>query len=214
MCRLGDRETLNLTVIGLTGGIASGKSTAAEFLRERGALVIDADLLGHRAYEPGTDAFRMVVEAFGDEIVAVDGRIDRRALGGKVFGKPEALKQLTDIVWPQIRRFAESDIETTLKADPDRVVVLEAAVLLEAGWEDIGDEIWVITVDRDTAVQRAMSRDGADEAAVQARIDSQLSNEERTAHADVVLDNSGTEDELLALLEAEWQRVSLAEGPR
>ncbi len=214
MSRLGDRETPHLTVIGLTGGIASGKSTAAQFLRERGAHVIDADLLGHRVYEPGTDAFRAVVEAFGDEIVAADGQIDRRSLGGKVFGKPDSLIQLTDIVWPQIRRLAEAEIEASLKADPDRVVVLEAAVLFEAGWEDIGEEIWVVSVDRDTAVRRAMSRDGADETAIQARIDAQLSTEERTARADVVLDNSGCEEELVALLEVQWQRVSLAKGRR
>ena len=121
-----------MTVIGLTGGIASGKSTAASFLRERGAHVIDADRLGHRAYEPDTEAFRAVVDAFGEDIVAADGQVDRRALGGKVFGKPQVLKQLTDIVWPEIRRLAEIEIEATLEEDPARLVVLEAAVLLEA----------------------------------------------------------------------------------
>jgi phosphopantetheine adenylyltransferase/dephospho-CoA kinase len=203
-----------LTVIGLTGGIASGKSTAASFLRERGAHVIDADRLGHRAYEPDTEAFRAVVDAFGEDIVAADGQIDRRALGGKVFGKPQVLKQLTDIVWPEIRRLAEIEIEATLKEDPARLVVLEAAVLLEAGWEDIGDEIWVVTVHRDIAIARAMARDGTDQAAVQARIDSQLSNDERASRADVVLDNSGSEAELLELLEVQWQRVSAATRPR
>lgn len=203
-----------MTVICLTGGIASGKSTVAKFLRERGAHVIDADLLGHRVYEPATDAFRSVVEAFGKEIVGADGRIDRRALGAKVFGDPQALKRLTDVVWPEIRKLAEKEIEAVLRADPQRVVVLEAAVLLEAGWEDIGDEIWVVSVDRDTAVRRAASRDGVDEAAIQARIDAQLSNEERAARADVVLDNSGTEADLLELLEAQWQRVSALLSPK
>ncbi|MEJ2131613.1 MAG: dephospho-CoA kinase [Gammaproteobacteria bacterium] len=202
-----------MTVICLTGGISSGKSTAARFLRECGAHVIDADQLGHRAYEPGTDAYARVVEAFGEEIVADDGQIDRRALGGKVFGDPAALERLTDIVWPEIRRLAENEIEAIQESDPDRVVVLEAAVLLEAGWEDIGDEIWVVTVDRDTAVTRATSRDGVDEAAIQARIDAQLSNEERAARADVVIDNGGTEAELLELLRTEWQRVSAYAGP-
>ncbi|MFM7119559.1 MAG: dephospho-CoA kinase, partial [Gammaproteobacteria bacterium] len=119
-------------IIGLTGGIASGKSTASRFFAEQGAYVIDSDKLGHRAYEPGTGAFDAVARSFGPEVVGADGRIDRKVLGGKVFGKPEALKQLTDIVWPEIRRLTQIEIESALRADPDRIVVLEAAVMLEA----------------------------------------------------------------------------------
>ncbi|MCZ6888696.1 MAG: dephospho-CoA kinase [Gammaproteobacteria bacterium] len=196
-----------MTVIGLTGGIASGKSTAARHLGELGAHVIDADLLGHRAYEPGTLAFAGVVETFGQDIVNDDGQIDRKALGGKVFGNPAALKQLTDIVWPEIRRLAEAEIALQ---DAATTVVLEAAVLFEAGWEDVVDEIWVVIVARDIAVARAMSRDGAVEAAVQARIDSQLSNEERTARADVVIDNEGSEQDLYQRVDTQWQRVTQA----
>ena len=99
-----------MRVVGLTGGIASGKSTAASLLGELGAHVIDADVLGHRAYNPGTSAFEAVVETFGNDIVADDGSIDRRALGGKVFSNDNALKRLTDIVWPEIRRLAELEI--------------------------------------------------------------------------------------------------------
>ena len=196
-----------MTVIGLTGGIASGKSTAARYLGELGAHVIDADLLGHRAYEPGTQAFAGVVETFGQDIVDDEGQIDRKALGGKVFGNPAALKQLTDIVWPEIRRLAEAEIALQ---DAAATVVLEAAVLFEAGWEDVVDEIWVVSVDRDIAVARAMSRDGAVEAAVQARIDAQLSNEERAARADVVIDNEGSEQDLYQRVDTQWQRVTQA----
>ena len=194
-------------IIGLTGGIASGKSTAAKYLQSVGAHVIDADLLGHRAYEPGTDAHRKVIDAFGEAVRQADDQIDRKALGAKVFGDPKALVRLTDIVWPEIRRLAEAEIDQIRTTSADRVVVLEAAVLIEAGWQDIADEVWVVIVDRNTAVTRAMARDGADEAAVQARIDSQLSNEARTAEATVVIDNSGTEDEMIARLETEWQRI-------
>lgn len=196
-----------MIVIGLTGGIASGKSTAARYLAGQGAVMIDADLLGHRAYEPGRPAFDRVVEAFGDEIVADDGTIDRRALGGRVFGDPAQLDRLTGIVWPEILAMASEEIEAAREAGRD-VVVLEAAVLLEAGWEGAVDEVWVVTVDRATAIERATARDGVDEAAVAARIDAQLSNEERTAKADVVLDNSGTEPELLAELDREWSRLA------
>ncbi len=198
-------EGSTLIVIGLTGGIASGKSTAARHLGERGATVIDADKLGHRAYDPGTPGFDKVVAAFGDEVVG-DGRIDRRALGGKVFGDPAQLKRLTDIVWPEILDLAKADIGAA-KARGETIVILEAAVLLEAGWEAEVDEVWVVTVEPEVAVERASARDGVDAAAVQARIDAQLSNGERVAKAHTVIDNSGTEAMLLGALDREWQRL-------
>ncbi len=195
-------------IIGLTGGIASGKSTAARYLSELGAHVIDADVLGHRAYEPGTGAFRAVVAAFGDDIVSPEGQIDRKALGGKVFGKPEVLKRLTDIVWPEIRRLAEAEMAVAQAREPGGVVVLEAAVLFEAGWEAVVDEVWVVVVEPEVAVQRAMSRDGVDAETVQRRISAQLSNEERKARAHVVIDNAADEAAMNAQLDSQWRRIS------
>lgn len=194
-------------IIGLTGGIASGKSTAAKYLGERGASVIDADKLGHRAYEPDTDAFRQVVDAFGPEVAGDDGQIDRKVLGGKVFGDPAALDRLTGIIWPEIGRLALAEIAMAQAARPEAPVVLEAAVMLEAGWEPMVDEVWVVVVDPDTAVARATARDGVEEDAVRKRIASQLSNDERRAKADLVIDNSGDEAALMAQLDAAWDRV-------
>lgn len=195
-------------IIGLTGGIASGKSTAARHLGTLGAHVIDADRLGHRAYEPGTGAHQAVIEAFGEEVRGADGRIDRKRLGAKVFGDATALGRLTAIVWPEIRRLAQAEIAAAQAARPDGLVVLEAAVLLEAGWQDAVDETWVVSVERAIALNRAMQRDGADAAAVEARIDAQLANAEREAQADVVFDNSGAEAQLIAQLDAAWHRVT------
>ena len=195
-------------IIGLTGGIASGKSTAARHLGALGAHVIDADRLGHRAYEPGTRAHQAVVEAFGEEVRDADGHIDRKRLGAKVFGDAKQLTRLTDIVWPEIWRLAQAEIAAAQAARPDVVVVLEAAVLLEAGWQDAADETWVVSVNRATALNRAMQRDGADAAAVEARIDAQLANADREAQADVVFDNSGAEAQLIAQLNAAWRRVA------
>tara|TARA_B100000953_G_scaffold254365_1_gene217888 strand:+ start:5020 stop:5619 length:600 start_codon:yes stop_codon:yes gene_type:complete len=197
-----------LRVIGLTGGIASGKSTAAKLLGELGAQVIDADVLGHEAYNPGTSAFQAVVQAFGEDIVAEDGSINRRALGGKVFGNDVALKRLTDIVWPEIRRLAELEIHKIRGENPTAVIVLEAAVLFEAGWEDIADEIWVVVVEPEIAIERAMQRDGADRSAIEARINSQLSNEERTAKAHLIIDNSEDEEALVSRVKAAWKHVA------
>ena len=196
-----------MTVIGLTGGIASGKSTLSSFARDRGAHVIDADLLGHRAYEPGTPCFNAVVNEFGRDIVADDGTIDRRILSGKVFAEGSSLKRLTDIVWPAIKEMAQSEIEDVQRKEPDRIVVLEAAVLLEAEWQDFVDEVWVAVVDVETAIERTMKRDGLDREAVQSRIDAQLSNDARIAVADVVFDNSGTEADLLAEVERKFEEL-------
>ena len=197
-------------IIGLTGGIASGKSTAATYLGEKGASVIDADRLGHRAYEPDTKAFREVAEAFGADVVGADGQIDRKVLGGKVFGDPEALDRLTGIIWPEIASLASAEFEAARSARPDAPIVLEAAVLLEAGWEEMVDEVWVVVVDPDTAVARATARDGVDEAAVRKRIASQQSNDARRKKADVVIDNIGDEAALRAQLDSQWLRIANA----
>ena len=195
-------------IIGLTGGIASGKSTAAKFFAAKGAFVIDADILGHHAYLKGSQAFHAVVATFGEDIIGEDGEIDRRALGGKVFGDTDKLKSLTDIVWPAIRTLAEDKIQEIQAAEPARVIVLEAAVLLEAGWQTLVDQIWATVVDPEIAVARASARDGLEPQAVQARIDAQLSNAERTAAASQIIDNSGTEDALERQLETLWSQIS------
>lgn len=194
-------------IIALTGGIASGKSTVAQTLAKLGAYVIDADKLGHHAYLAGSAAFDQVVATFGENVVGTDGEIDRRALGGKVFGNPEALKQLTDIVWPAIRAMAEQAIKQAQAEQPERHVVLEAAVLIEAGWHDLGDAVWVVTAPPEVAIARASARDGIEPAAVQARIDSQISNEERLTYADQVFENTGALDQLIEQVESRWQTL-------
>ena len=193
-------------VIGLTGGIASGKSTVTRFFRDHDVPVIDADLLGHRTYEPGTGTFKAVVAAFGDDLVAADGTIDRRVLGAKVFGKPDELKRLTDIVWPGIRKLASEEL-AGFETAGNRLVVLEAAVLFEAGWEDLADEIWVVVVEPELAVQRLASRNGLDPEAARARIASQLSNAERVARADVVIENNESLEALDQRISGAWDQL-------
>ena len=193
--------------IGLTGGIASGKSTVVELLREFGAATIDADKLGHQTYEPGSDTFRAVVAAFGDELVAEDGTIDRRVLGGKVFGKPDELKRLTDIVWPGIRALAAAELQR-LDAAGTEVAVLEAAVLIEAEWQDLVDEVWVVSVSADAARERLMARNNMSAEDADARISSQLSNDERLRHADIVLDTDCPLEEVRGRVEAAWTALA------
>ena len=194
-----------MTVIGLTGGIASGKSTVSQLLASKGARVIDADKLGHNVYAAGTEAFQQVVETFGSDVVGSDGEVDRRVLGGKVFGDPAQLKKLTDIAWPAIKKMATAEIET----QKEQSIVLEAAVLLEAEWTDIVDEVWVVTVEPEVAIKRTIERDGLDRDAVQKRLDAQLSNAERIAQADVVIDNSGTLEQLEGVLQTEFEKFNV-----
>ena len=194
--------------IGLTGGIASGKSTVVELLRDFGAATIDADRLGHQTYEPGTDTFNAVVQAFGGEIVADDGSIDRRVLGGKVFGQPDQLKRLTDIVWPGIRALAAAELEQLAAAGDTEIAVLEAAVLIEAEWQDLVDEVWVVSVSPDAARERLMARNNMSAEDADARINSQLSNDARLTHADVVIDTDCALEEVRGRVETAWSALA------
>jgi dephospho-CoA kinase len=193
-------------VIGLTGGIASGKSTVSAILVENGAALLDADLLGHRTYQPGGPAYAVVVERFGRDILSDDRTIDRRALGAKVFGDADALKRLTDVVWPAIKSLATDELRTLERAGVE-VVVLEAAVLIEAEWQDLADEVWVVTVPRRVAKQRLMERNGLSAVAADQRIDSQLTDAERRKYADRLIDNSGSVDDARAQVEKEWEAL-------
>ena len=196
-----------MRIICLTGGLASGKSTATQFLAEQGAYIIDADKAGHRVYEPGNRAYREVIATFGDDLIDDDHQIDRKILGSKVFGNQDALEKLTDIVWPEIRGLVAADIAEIRSTDPEGIVVLEAAVLFEAGWQDIGDETWVIVVDREVAIERSMARDGLSREAIENRLQAQLSNEERIAKADIVMENNLDQQALIEQLKAQWQRL-------
>ena len=196
-----------MIVIGLTGGLASGKSTAARHLAGLGAEVVDADRLGHAAYAPGEPAFQALLQAFGDEILTEEGTIDRKILGGKAFADADALQRLNRIVWPEIEQLAKKELKAACARRPDGIAVLEAAVLIEAGWHSLADEVWVLAVDRATALRRAMARDGAQLQAVQARLDAQLADEQRIAQADRIIDNSADPARLRAQLDLEWQRL-------
>ena len=192
--------------IGLTGGIASGKSTVSKILAERGAALIDADLLGHQTYEPGTETFAQVVAEFGDEIVAEDGTIDRQALGGKVFGHADGMGRLTGIVWPGIRALAEAELAQLAEAGT-AVAVLEAAVMIEAGWQDLVDEVWVVTAPPEAARSRLMERNGLSAEDADDRINSQISNDERIEHADLVISTDCTLDEVAGRVNEAWDAL-------
>lgn len=193
-------------VIGLTGGIASGKSVVSQMLAEHGALVIDADKVGHEAYAPGSGCYEAVVEAFGRDIVAADGSIDRRALGGKVFGDAGQRKRLEGIVWPWMRSTMDGRL-AELRGEGVPVVVLEAAVLIEADWIPLVDQVWAVVTPPAVARERIMSRNGLTAEQADARIAAQLSNAEREARAQVVIENSGSIEELRRRVDEAWGQL-------
>lgn len=203
-----------MKVVGLTGGIGSGKSTAAKILNELGASVIDADKVGHDIYRPGTEGWRRVVEAFGRDVVAADGTIDRQRLGAIVFADRSELTRLNDLLHPligsEIRRLVDAKRADGGMAPP---VVVEAAILVEASWQSLFDEVWVVTAERDAVIERLATQRGLDRAAVQTRIDSQLGDDERCRHATVVIRNAGTVADLRAQLERLWvERLAPGSG--
>ena len=196
-------------IIGLTGGIASGKSLVSGMLAKRGAHVVDADKVGHEAYAPGSSCYEAVITAFGRDIVAADGTIDRRALGAKVFGDAVQRKRLEGIVWPWMRETMERRF-AQMRTDAIPVVVLEAAVLIEADWIPLVDQVWVVTVAPATARERIIERNALTPEQADQRIAAQLTNEERIKHADVVIANDGTLEDLERAVDAAWQKVRTA----
>ncbi|MGH7897949.1 MAG: dephospho-CoA kinase [Candidatus Binatia bacterium] len=198
-----------MLTIGLTGGIGSGKSAASAILAELGAVVIDADKVGHEIYSPGTPVWDALVRTFGREILADDGTIDRKRLGAKVFSDSAALGRLNAIVHP---RMAE-EIGRRIAALRDRgriaPVVVEAAVLIEAGWDRLVDEFWVITVAPELAIERVMSSRGLTRAEVERRMKNQIGDAERTRGAARVINNDGSREDLRSAIERAWsERVA------
>jgi len=191
--------------IGVTGGIGSGKSTAVQILAELGAFVIDADRVGHEIYRPGTAGWDAIVAAFGRDIVAADGTIDRKRLGAMVFADPSQLARLNAIAHPLIRAAVGARIAAQRAVGAPLPIVVEAALLVEAKWDSLVDEVWLITADPAVVEERLAAQRGLDAAAVAARRQAQLSDEERAARADVIIDNSGALPALRTQLERLWR---------
>lgn len=192
-----------MKVIGLTGGIGSGKSTVSGYLAELGAVIIDADKVGHEAFKPHTAAWHDVVEAFGNEVLAPDGEIDRAKLGGVVFNNPESLKKLNGIMHPRIKQMIKIQIENYRKKGL-KMVVVEAYGLIEADWISIVDQVWVTVSSESVVLERLKKQRVLDEEQILARIRSQLSPEEREKYADVIIQNDGKLEEMKGKVKELW----------
>lgn len=190
-------------VIGLTGGIGSGKSAVTALLGELGAAVVDADKVGHQAYQPHTETWQAVVDAFGGDILQPNEEVDRRKLGAIVFSDPKELARLNSIMHPRMYTMLEVQLNEMRESGVE-VAVLEAAILIEAKWTPLVDEVWVTVASEDTVVLRVQQRNNLAEEEIRRRIRSQLSNEERAEHASVVIENNAGMQELQDKVKDLW----------
>jgi dephospho-CoA kinase len=198
-------DSVKPLTIGLTGGIGSGKSAAAQMLAELGAPVLDADKVGHEIYQPGAAAYRELIDAFGESILASDRTIERRKLGPIVFADPAALKRLNSIVHPKMFTRMGEMVAAMRHGGERRPIVIEAAILIEANWQPLFDEIWLVTASRERVIERVERDRGLKPEQTEARIRAQLSDEERRKYATAVIRNDGTLDELRAAVTRLWQ---------
>ena len=190
-----------MIVIGLTGGIGTGKSEAARILEEIGAYIIDADRLGHSAYLPHSEIWEEVVKEFGDGVLLPDEEIDRKKLGSIVFNDPVQLAKLNEIMHPRMGKMVANLIE----GSDAEVVVVEAALLLEAGWDALVDEVWCTGASEDIVIDRLKARNGLNKEEAQKRIKAQMSVDERKSRSQVMIENNGDLAQLTTVIEQIWE---------
>lgn len=201
-----------MRVIGLTGGIASGKSTVARILQRLGAVIIDADLLSREAVLPGTPAHQAIVASFGPDILLPDTTIDRKALGRIVFADPDARRRLEAITHPAIANLAEELLAEARQSEAP-VAFYVAPLLIEAGVTGRVDDIWVVYADRETQIARLTERDGIDQEEAEQRLAAQMPMEEKATYGSAVIDNRGTPEETERQVTALWKE-RIEKSPR
>ena len=194
-------------IVGLTGGIASGKSYAAKYLVEKGAQTLNCDSLGHESYTKGSASYAKIVSTFGIEVLDDNDEINRRVLGPIVFSDPKEMDKLTAITWPAIRELINIKIQDLEKDLANKLLILEAAVLIEAGWFDLVDEVLVVHTPISSAITRIKSRDNLDSDQAQERINAQISNEERVNFANYTIENSGKISDFELALDTYWDKL-------
>jgi len=195
-----------MKVIGLTGGIGSGKSTVARFMAELGAVVIELDKVGHEAMKSSSKTWQRLVDEFGSDIITTDGEIDRARLGEIVFNDSNSLRQLNDIIHPEIDKIINARLDENRRKRID-YVVLEAAARLDTDRSSQLDELWVTVAPNEVVMKRLSERSGFSEQESRARIESQISSEERVKRADVVIDTNCSLEDLKNRVGLAWKEM-------
>jgi dephospho-CoA kinase len=201
-----------MIVIGLTGSLGTGKTEVSRILAGLGAAVINADELGHELFRPGNPTYTEVVNAFGKSILKRNGVIDRKKLGSLVFADQAALKKLNRIMHPRIRELVRQRMEEYSRSGA-KVVVLEAALLLEADWKPILDQLWVTTAPEITIAKRLKKSRGLSQNQVLARLKTQMPQREKIKWADVVIDTDCTIDQLRTRVKELWEGLPIKDQP-
>jgi dephospho-CoA kinase len=199
--------TGQIPVIGLTGGIGTGKSTVTQMLEELGMVVIDADQIGHQIYQPDLPAWHEIVHTFGPEVLNADRTINRQALGKLVFADPEALRTLNRIVHPKMFDRMVELIAAMRAHGSMKAIGVEAAVLIEANWMDLMDQVWVVVASEAAVVDRLAKQRHLSPEQAHTRIAAQISNDERLKHADVVIRNDGSLEEVRHAVQQAWDQL-------
>lgn len=185
-----------MKIIGLTGGIATGKSQVSSILSELGAMVIDADIVAREVVQKGLPAWQQLKDTFGEEYFLSNGELNRRKLGQLVFSHPDELDKLNSITHPAIKAKIEERINDLKVQGYNGIVVVDAALLLEAGWETMVDQVWVVDAPIEKRIERLMNRDNLTRDQALSRINSQMSQQERIAKADKIIYNNSNIDSL------------------
>lgn len=196
-----------LYIIGLTGGIGSGKSTVGAMLAELGAIVIDTDQVAREIVAPGQATLMEIVNYFGDEILLPDGSLDRKRLGAIIFADEQKRQILNQITHPAIKNVINQELAQIAQKQPSAIVVIEAPLLVEAGMMDMVDEVWLVTVEPEIQVKRVMERDGLDFDAAWQRVRSQLPSSAKMAFSDVVISTGQGLKELHQEIQKQWIRL-------
>lgn len=186
--------------IGLTGGIAAGKSVVSGLLAEFGAWILDADIISREAVEPGTRGLQAIAEEFGRDVINADGTLNRTALGEKAFADTQMLERLNDILHPIIKAEMLCRARHIEDEYPQDIIVFDVPLLIECGWQDIVDEVWLVTAPLEERLHRIALRDGLDNERALKRIQAQMPDAEKAEYADVIINNGGSLDELESLV--------------
>ncbi len=195
-----------MIIIGLTGGIASGKSTVSAELRKMGVPVFDADQEARAAVAKGCEGLKQVINAFGSDYLTQAGDLDRAKVAELVFRDKQALQTLEAILHKIVRQNADKFLLECRKQQ-QKIAVLDVPLLIETGWHKLADSVWLVAVSKRQQIERAMQRSGMSEAEVVARIEAQMSLDEKKKYADVVLDNSGSLEETIAAVHAQVAKL-------
>ena len=195
-------------IIGLTGTIGSGKSTVSARLTKLGALVLDADTISREAVKKGADGLNKIAEVFGKEVIDANGELDRKALAGIVFSDESKRLILNGIIHPQVLKALKERTHGEKDLNPDRMIVWDVPLLIEVGWVEYVDSVWLVTAPEQTRINRIMARDGCTIKQAQSRICAQMSEEEKARFSNEIIDNGGSLEQLYQRVDALYSEYS------